>query len=377
MEQAGDIATIGLIQEQHPDRCALFMQWKQMEFPVMVDPLNLLGVRVVPLTLLIDEHGIVRALNPRPPDVRAFVEAPAFDEPEVDVATAGETPTPEEALRRRGDRMALAALTDPQAATPAIALYEGLVARHPDDAWSHFKLGVLYRLRHDSPRRRPKDFARAIEHWSQALALNPNQYIWRRRIQQFGPRLDKPYPFYDWVETARREIAARGETPHPLRVEPRGSELAAPQRDWTGATPRSEPDPQDRIERDTSGLIRIETIVVPATGRPGVARVHVQMTPTGDAHWNNETEPTVVWVRPPEGVEVSERGFATSMPSDSALSTETRTVEFEVRYPPDDPSTVRGYALYFVCEGADAVCRYLRQDFEVFLPALQDKEQPG
>ncbi len=85
---------------------------------------------------------------------------------------------------------------------------------------------------------------------------------------------------------------------------------------------------------------------------------------------------TIAPADPPEGMEVGERGFATSMPSDLALSTETRTVEFEIRYPPDVTSTVRGYALYFVCEGADAVCRYLRQDFEVFLPAQQDKEQP-
>ena len=43
-------------------------------------------------------------------------------------------------------------------------------------------------------------------------------------MQQYGPRLDKPYPFYDWVETAREEIRARGETPSPLRVEPAGAE---------------------------------------------------------------------------------------------------------------------------------------------------------
>ena len=51
------------------------------------------------------------------------------------------------------------------------------------------------------------------------LDIDPNQYIWRRRIQQYGPRLDKPYPFYDWgAASAREEIAARGETPVGLTV---------------------------------------------------------------------------------------------------------------------------------------------------------------
>jgi len=35
---------VGIIEEQHPDRAQLFMQWKQMGWPVMVDSLNLLNV---------------------------------------------------------------------------------------------------------------------------------------------------------------------------------------------------------------------------------------------------------------------------------------------------------------------------------------------
>ena len=48
------------------------------------------------------------------------------------------------------------------------------------------------------------------------------------RIQQYGPRLDKPYPFYDWVPTAIEEITARGETPVDLSVELVASEFAEP-----------------------------------------------------------------------------------------------------------------------------------------------------
>ena len=69
-------------------------------------------------------------------------------------------------------------------------------------------------------------FRKAVEHWERALALDSNQYIWRRRIQQYGPRLDKPYPFYDWIPEARADIEARGQSPVTLAVEPAGAEFA-------------------------------------------------------------------------------------------------------------------------------------------------------
>ena len=69
-------------------------------------------------------------------------------------------------------------------------------------------------MRYDSAHRREGDFQRAVEAWSRALEIDPNNYIFRRRIQQYGPRLSKPYPFYDWVSRARDEITARGETPY-------------------------------------------------------------------------------------------------------------------------------------------------------------------
>ena len=54
----GRLAIVGLIQEQHPDRCRLFMQWKGMDWPILVDALNLYGVDAVPITYAIDEAHI-------------------------------------------------------------------------------------------------------------------------------------------------------------------------------------------------------------------------------------------------------------------------------------------------------------------------------
>ena len=58
LQADGSVAMVGIVQEQRPGRARLFMQWKQMDWPIMVDALNELGVAVVPITMFIDEHGI-------------------------------------------------------------------------------------------------------------------------------------------------------------------------------------------------------------------------------------------------------------------------------------------------------------------------------
>ena len=118
--------------------------------------------------------------------------------------------------------------------------------------------------------RQAGDFQAAVDHWQAALDIDPNQYIWRRRIQQYGPRLDKPYPFYDWVAQSREEIAARGGTPWELAVEPGRSEFAEPLEDISqrGAAGKL-PDPEGRIHRDDGEFIDLEMVVVPALIRPG------------------------------------------------------------------------------------------------------------
>ena len=65
---------LGIVQEQNPDRAALFMQWQQMDWPILVDTFDLLEVSVVPLTYAIDEHGIVRRAGLRMNDAEIVEE---------------------------------------------------------------------------------------------------------------------------------------------------------------------------------------------------------------------------------------------------------------------------------------------------------------
>ncbi len=357
-QRAGEINVIGVILEQHPDRCRLFMQWKQMDFPILVDSFNLIGAPLVPLTYLIDESGVVVKLWPGDEDLQAFLDAgPANGEAEAPgYATEGPG---YEALR-------LVSGEDPD--------YEGaisvLTGEHSDGALA-FQRGVAYRMRYDSQERHTTDFGEAVEAWSAALETDPNQYIWRRRIQQFGPRLDKPYPFYSWVDEARAEIRARGETPVALSVEPRGAELTSPERAFSASQRSAEqPDAGGAILADSQGLISLSSVVVPHTsGDAPAARVHLSLMPNDDlrAHWNNEGGGLVVWVDTGDGWRTDAELFEVAN-LEAPVSDETRTIEFEVHAPEGgrmDDLRVRGYALYYVCEGADGVCLYLRQDFNV------------
>jgi hypothetical protein len=380
LEAAGRLRVAGIVQEQHPDRALLFMQWKGMGWPLMVDQLDLLEVRLVPITVLVDEHGIVRGVPGRGVEPSRVLEeflAADFESPAELVAE----PTPParapdvgpdagpSAWRARADH--LVRFGGPDGLDGAIEAYRRALEPDAADGGLHFRLGVAYRARHDGSARRPGDFQAAIDHWTRALAADPNQYIWRRRIQQYGPRLDKPYPFYDWVIEARKELRARGETPRPLVVEPRGAELAAPLR---SPPERARPspidlDPEGRILRDPGELIHVETTVVPASVPPGGAvRLHVEMAPRRavEAHWNNEAGDHVVTIEPPEGWQ-AEATRVVVPAAVNAISEEIRTAEIELRAPAEveGRASLAGYTLYYVCQGLDGVCMYRRQDLQV------------
>jgi len=368
---------VGIIQEQHPDRARLFMQWKQMGWPILVDSLDLLGVMVVPITLAIDEHGIIRAVNPERESIeKSFLNqnylAPqqqtvnTIKPPDLKKLKAGTAAGTASSWRTYAD--ALVVWGAGNQLDEAVAAYQKAITVEPGHGPSYFRLGVAYRNRYESSARKSDDFQRAVEHWTKALDMDPNQYIWRRRIQQYGPRLDKPYPFYDWVPAARQEIQARGEKPEPLRVEPGGAEFASPLKAFASNEPaRPKPDAQGRVLRDKEGFIRAETAFVPAAVAPGESmRVHLAFRPNlqRKAHWNNEVEDLVFWVDPPSGWEVSNRHLSVPNPK-TAVSQETRHIEFELKCPPAArPGSVRvpSYALYYACEDVNGTCLYRRQD---------------
>lgn len=362
--EQGAITAVGVVQEQHPARTLLFNQWKQLRMHVFADPLNRLEVSAVPIVLLVDRHGVIRYKNPQPKDVDTFLKHD-YEKPASNPATERSKSKSE---LDSADRLAMSHELD-----AAIDKYRTILQADEDNAIAHFRLGVVLRMRYDSQASRPGDFGAAVEHWQRALQLDPNQYIWRRRIQQYGPVLDKPYPFYNWVSEARRDIVERGGEPVALEIEPRGAELASPkstsEENATPTQPMTEPDPDGLVVRDLVA-IRLEPNLVPSTdSKQASSRLHLSFVPTGTVHWNNEAEPLTVVLNLPEGVTAERRILYSSLPK-SATSSERREIDVEISWAANRAKSarIRGYAVYHLCDKLTGVCTYKRQDFELPVP---------
>lgn len=382
---------VGIIQEQHPDRCRLFAQWHGFDWPILNDPINLIPTRAVPVVVAIDEHGVVQSTRPRPDWVRNefiktdYPEPASKPGPATDDVRFVPRPTPAQLAKPRPSlKTAMATVvwggalyrqTVPGSDVrrdaakyfdTAISLYDGVLAKEPENAVAHFGRGVALRMRSESSRRQSSDFQEAVNAWGRALDLDPNHYIYRRRIQQYGPRLTKPYPFYDWVTKARSEIAGRGEKPVKLEVEPGGAEIAKPSRSFDITADAVNPDPNGQVNRDTKQLIQISTVTVPARTKPGgTVRLHLSFRPASGVHWNNEAEPVQVWVDPPPGGTL-QKTLSTLPLARTAESSEVRRTEIEVKIGVNSaPLHLQGYALYYACEEETGTCMFLRQDFRI------------
>ena len=348
--KAGRLVAIGVVQEQHADRARLYQQWRQLGWPIFVDSLNLLGHKVVPIPVGIGPNGTVLAPRLRGRGLDAFLDQ--TDKPVKAHAALKWT---------KGDKAFFDGEWD-----RAVKEY-GKQARK--DPRLRFRLGVALRARFESDARKPGDGQAAVDAWTAALAAVPTQYIWRRRIEQYGPRLEKPYNFYGWIEQARAEITARGETPLPLRIEPRGAELM--DRSSVAAGPPEDPDPKDQVPKDDKNRVTIETIVAPSVVKSkGARRARVRVVfDVRNALWNNESQPLSLHVRPPKSASVGEGQF-THGQAQQPETKERRVLEFEVTLAAGatGPVQIPVYALYSVCDAEDGVCLYLRRDFTVSIP---------
>lgn len=357
----------GIAPEQHGDRMALFLQWKQMEdMPVMVDSFNILNLKVVPVTLLIDESGVIRHRNPSEQDLRTFLKRPpaeigsAPEAEQLSAAIHGVNPTRNPAWPQNMDDYHQSFID--QRAPKRVR------------AAQHFQLGVAFRMRFDSKSRDSADFAIAVWHWTTALELDPSNYIWRRRLQQYGPLLDKPYPFYNWIAQARDEIETRSETPRPLVTEPGEAERALPaKRPDAANNPPPHPDPDGKLPKDEHGLTLVATAVIPHTNaNKQSVRAFIEITPNAarQAKWNDEGGLSSVHIKPPQGW-VAHPAVLTLAPTTKSPLTSPRRIEFEMHRDGTtgaEHPTATAEFFYHICSGTEGLCQFLRRDVSVELP---------
>jgi len=371
LQKEGKLQLVGLIQEQHPDRCRLFLQWKKMDWPILVDSLNRTRVYAVPLAWALDEHGIVRAVNPSSQWLHGeflTTRYPAPEHPLQPVPLSKESPGAQAFLAGRY--------------ADSVTAFRDSVAGNPDDGPAWFGLGCAFRARYDLGKREAGDFQNAVAAWTRALSLDPANYIWRRRIQQYGPRLEKPYPFYDWIAGARKDLEDRGETPASLVAEPIGSEIAHPARRFAASAAEAgsaagapEPDPQGKLPRDEKGLVQPEIVVAPEPVQPGhSARIYVYLRPSRKlkAHFDPEGGTVQLQLKPPPGWQVDSR-LLTLFPRPFSGHGAPPSVrfEFEVQVPKDaspGKASLNGYVTYPVCEDVSGACQYLRRDLVIPIP---------
>ncbi|MDF1839511.1 MAG: hypothetical protein P1V35_16705 [Planctomycetota bacterium] len=406
LRESGDLQVVGIVQEQHPDRTQLYADWQGLDFPILWDPFNTLGVEYVLIASFVDAHGIVRAtgLSPKDPErLRALIDA-KNSPPDGDWKAAEPWVTPSmgrtRIAHRPGSLEAVKAsmsrvLWPVPETSPSKAALDELVgqtekrlAASDVQAADHFRAGVARRLRFDSSHGSQGDGQAAIDHWVQALTRNPNQYIWRRRIQQWGPRLDKPYPFYDWVNQAFSDLKERGQPHAPLQTVLSGSEVAGKRGPARAETSEQvEPDPGGKLERDGGVLVGIECASAPhsdivnpdASPSEKSARVHLSIKPLAGSQWTPDTDAAQVWIQAPEGWRMDNK--LQTFPQPTEASTKKRlALDFEIHAPKEArKGTLTGYVVYSICK-PDGVCLFRRQDFSldvrVARPKLKDAK-PG
>ena len=358
--ESGEFAILGVVQEQHAERAQLYKQWKQYDFPIAQDATTELNLNAVPIPVLIDQYGVVRKVGAKPNDLISFIKRD-YQAPGENTTVAKPTDNEVATLIGQGNEIVRAeAGVD---FDKAIAKFGEAVAKDSENGSALFGLGVVYRMRFDESGN-PDDFVQASKNWALALKSNPNQYIWRRRIEQYGPRLAKPYPFYDWVEKANEEIKERGQVPVSLKVELTGTEVTSPRAPVKDG-PIENPDPESKIAMDKKFLNITATCVPSAQKDKTRMRIHLHCNVSG-AKWNNEAPSMQVWIDEsssgtPESRLIEDTGHS----SESSL-TDLKTVDFEFRLADKSKSdkAVRGYVLFHCCDDND-VCYYYRKNFDL------------
>jgi thiol-disulfide isomerase/thioredoxin len=391
----GKLAVLAVAHEQHADRCRLFAQWKGIDWPILHDPLNLINVETLPLVVAVDEHGIVRSTDLQPDDLAKKFIQEEFERPD-ELPPPGPAELTDTRITRRvakdsrsikgwrdhGDALVLAGA--PVQINEAIDAYrQGLKQKKGDvDARTYFRLGVAHRLRHDRPEHQDGDFQAAVDAWRKAVELAPDNAVFAARLRQYAPTVGKPHAYFDWVETAVKEIITRGQTPIKLAVEPCATERGqstetSPNKEKPKAGDGAPASPQP----DKDNLVEVEKTVVRSADEKAVGVVEVQLTfrpdPGRAVRWDDATGGLSARIEPQEGAKVAAASVKYAPLPDPVLEN-ARTLSFDVQLPKRHGEAVAMtvHAIYAVRQGESGPPSLLSRDISVKI-ANTDADVPS
>ncbi|HPF38478.1 MAG TPA: hypothetical protein P5081_14715 [Phycisphaerae bacterium] len=356
-----EIDFVGVIQELHFDRAALFAKWKKIGFPAYHDPLNQADARRVGRAVCVDEFGIVRAIAKTPAEVSETFVAKAFKgDRSVMRPPFPETPKIKLTKRRADEaRRCLeyiehgdACMFDPEPVliAEAIDAYGKAVQSAPREAAAAFRLGVAHLIRFYSDGGSPGDLRSAMDALSVAASLDPKNQVFSERLGQFAATSDKRIDSCGWIAEAMRATGVA-----TLRPPPAAIEAAAPSASFK-ACADSPASPADITPNATA--LRVESAVVrtPQPKVPGLVNVLIDLAPGSAAIDNGK--PIKLWLIPPEGVSL-ERRLVESAGARRVL------LSVAAQLPPgaSGDTTLKCVAV-FESSGATTRC-----DFEITIPA--------
>ena len=160
-----------------------------MDWALMVDSLDLRGVSAVPITVLIDEAGVVFKARARMRDLEAFLSEPSID---FEMAAKPQIPDLVQ-LAAQSSSAHVTDLTDPETMEASRRYFDALflwggtgkldeailmgrsILEVTDDAKVSFHLGVALQSRYGE-NQDADEFADAIKAGYTALPMNTNQY---------------------------------------------------------------------------------------------------------------------------------------------------------------------------------------------------------
>ena len=342
-----------------------------MDWPVYIDSFNLLEVEAVPMTFLVNPKGVITKVSPSKKNLDSILKN----------ATNAINPTTSDdlepywstLLKKRSFNLFCNLASERN----FVELFKSIkMLKKSDYKMRHehleFMTGVAYKMRSESPFRKLDDFSKAIDHWETALELRPNQYIWRRRIQQYGPILGKPYPFYDWVEIALKELKEKGEVPFNENFVLTESEQSILTPTQTSNKKNYKiPDPFNKLKRGNMQFVNTRVLTIPShpkTGRPFRVFVQLDLKQPDSVQWNNEGAASHLYFEKSNFNKTSIHRFWTGT-KEKEYSTEQRIIDFELNYPRSGiiggKKLPAGYIVVNLCDRLTGACFTRRIDFSI------------